>query len=311
MKFSKLALVVIDEQHKFGVRQRASLKDAGLAPHYLVMTATPIPRTVAMTMFGDLDVSSIRDAPPGRQGVKTYLAQANAKERWWDFFRKKLREGRQGYVIAPLVEESQQLETASVEQLFETLSNGPLHEFRLGLVHGRLTPDQKQAAMQSFRDGTIQVLVATSVVEVGVDVPNATLMTIEDGEYFGLSALHQLRGRISRGSHAGFCCVFTNTTSNTGYERLDAFTQTADGYELAEMDFRMRGPGHLLGTRQHGLAPFHMADLQRDTEILQEARTHALALATLDPTLSLPQHALLRTRVVGRYAQVLDLGDVG
>ncbi|HAY79073.1 MAG TPA: ATP-dependent DNA helicase RecG, partial [Planctomycetaceae bacterium] len=234
---------VIDEQHKFGVRQRAALKDVALAPHSLVMTATPIPRTVSMTLFGDLDVSTIRVSPSGRQPVNTYVSADERRAQWWEFFRKKLREGRQGYVVAPLVDEVQDSEVGSVEQLFETLSNGELEAFRLDLLHGRMTSVEKEAAMQSFANGETQVLVATTVVEVGIDVPNATLMTIESGERFGLAALHQLRGRISRGSHPGFLCVFADPQSAESKTRLEAFSKTTDGFELAEVDFQMRGPG--------------------------------------------------------------------
>ena len=206
--FDKLGLVVIDEQHKFGVRQRAALKQAGPDPHYLVMTATPIPRTVTMTLFGDLDVSILRDSPPGRQKVRTYLAEDEQREKWWDFFRRKLREGRQGYVVTPLVEESDQLDVASLNETYEALVNGPLEAFRVGLIHGRMTTEEKDAVMEDFRRREIQALVCTSVVEVGVDVPNATLMTIESAQRFGLAQLHQLRGRISRGAPPGLLYDF-------------------------------------------------------------------------------------------------------
>ncbi|HEY4760800.1 MAG TPA: ATP-dependent DNA helicase RecG, partial [Thermoguttaceae bacterium] len=250
VSFAKLGLVVIDEQHKFGVRQRATLKYAGLDPHYLVMTATPIPRTIALTLFGDLDVSTLHDCPPGRQKVHTYLADDEKRVQWWEFLRKKLREGRQGYVITPLVEESDQTEAVSLEKSFESLANGELADFRLGLIHGRMMPAEKDAVMDNFRRGEIQALVSTSVVEVGVDVPNATLMTIENGERFGLAQLHQLRGRISRGRFPGFCCVFANPQTPESIERLKAFVSSTDGFELAETDFRLRGPGEFFGTKQ-------------------------------------------------------------
>ncbi len=309
--FGRLGLVVIDEQHKFGVRQRAVLKQAGQQPHYLVMTATPIPRTVTMTLFGDLEVSTLRDSPPGRQKVNTYLATDEQRDRWWEFFRRKLREGRQGFVVVPLVEESEQIDAASLEQTFEELANGPLEAFRLGLIHGRLTPAEKDAAMDAFRRGQTQVLICTSVVEVGVDVPNATLMTIEAGERFGLAQLHQLRGRISRGAHPGFCCVFANPATEESAKRLQAFTSTTDGFRLAEEDFVLRGPGELFGTRQHGLPPFRIADLVRDAEVVEEARRDAQALVAADPGLAQPQHARLRRLMLTRYGQALELGDVG
>lgn len=311
VEFKKLGLVVIDEQHKFGVRQRAALKKAGVDPHYLVMTATPIPRTVGMTLFGDLDVSTLREPPPGRQSVHSYLATDDQRMRWWHFFRQKLDEGRQGYVIAPLVEEAETVEAANVQATFEALRNGELNGYRLGLLHGRMTPAEKDAAMQAFRAGRTQVLVATSVVEVGVDVPNATLMTIEGGERFGLAQLHQLRGRISRGAHSGYLCVFATPASDDVEERLDAFTKTSDGFDLAELDFNLRGPGDLFGTKQHGLPPLLIADLRRDVAVVEEARRDAQALIDSDPELDNPAFARLRRMVFRRYGEALDLGDVG
>jgi len=311
VRFTKLGLVVIDEQHRFGVRQRAALKYAGLDPHYLVMTATPIPRTVTMTLFGDLDVSTLRESPPGRQPVNTYVAGEEKRAGWWEFFRGKLREGRQGYVVTPLVEESEERSAASLAETYESLANGELEEFRLGLIHGRMSPAEKDAAMDDFRRGETQVLVCTSVVEVGVDVPNATLMTIESGEWFGLAQLHQLRGRISRGRYPGFCCVFADPQTDDSRKRLDAFTSTTNGFELAEIDFAIRGPGDLFGTQQHGLPPFRIADLARDHELLVEARRDAQALITADPGLAKPEHAKLRRQMVGRYGKALELADVG
>jgi len=311
VEFGRLGLVVIDEQHKFGVRQRAALRHAGPDPHYLVMTATPIPRTVTLTLFGDLDVSTIRDSPPGRQKVNTYLTPESDREKWWEFFRKKLREGRQGYVVTPLVDESDQLNVASLEETYESLANGCLEDFRLGLIHGRMRPEEKDAVMDDFRRGQIQVLVCTSVVEVGVDVANATLMTIESGERFGLAQLHQLRGRISRGGFPGFCAVFADPQTDESQKRLDAFVSTTDGFRLAETDFALRGPGELLGTRQHGLPPFRIADLARDAALLDEARRDAQQLVTADPGLASPDHQRLRRMVLIRYGEALDLGDVG
>ncbi|MFM9065987.1 MAG: ATP-dependent DNA helicase RecG [Planctomycetota bacterium] len=347
-QFSRLGLVVIDEQHKFGVRQRAALKQAGIDPHYLVMTATPIPRTVSMTLFGDLDVSVLRKPPPGRQPVHSYLAGEDRYDRWWDFFRKKLREGRQGYVIAPLVEDqdneaadAEQLLTsdesqpdrgsaellleddideqaapakppiASVARMYEDLVHGPLADFRLELLHGRMTSEEKEVVMERFRQGDVQVLVATSVIEVGVDVPNASVMTIQSGERFGLAQLHQLRGRIGRGKYPGYLCVFAEPKSDESRARLDAFVSTTDGFELAELDFQLRGPGDLFGTRQHGLPPLRIADLQRDGAILLAARDAAQKLiANLDLWNS-ESCARLRRQVAQRYGESLDLGDVG
>jgi ATP-dependent DNA helicase RecG len=311
VQFSRLALVVIDEQHKFGVRQRATLKGAAADPHYLVMTATPIPRTIAMTAYGDLDVSTLAEGPPGRQHLYTYLTAEKDRPRWWDFVRKKLREGRQAYVVVPLVEESENWDAASLSATYEALANGELEAFRLGLVHGRMPPEEKDAAMDAFHRGETQVLVATSVVEVGVDVPNATVMTIMGADRFGLAQLHQLRGRIHRGSHPGYCCLFADSADAAENERLQAIVATTNGFELAEKDFELRGPGDILGTKQHGLPPLRVADLRRDSSIVLEARADAQKLIAADPELSAQEHALLRRQVLVRYGKALDLGDVG
>ena len=312
LEFPRLGLVVIDEQHKFGVRQRATLKSAGADPHYLVMTATPIPRTVTMSLFGDLDVSTIRQSPPGRQNVHTYLGSEDQREQWWEFFRNKLREGRQGYVITPRVEDGESEGLASVEEEYERLANGPLEAFRVDLIHGRMSPSDKEVAMDSFRSGATQVLVATSVIEVGVNVPNATVMTIENGERFGLAQLHQLRGRVRRGKFPGFVCVFAVPGNPAAADRLEALARSTDGFELAEIDFSLRGPGDLFGTRQHGMPPLRIADLQRDLDVLEEARRDAQSLfADEEPALLQPDFDRLKLQVLRRYGKALDLGDVG
>jgi ATP-dependent DNA helicase RecG len=310
VEFARLGLVIVDEQHRFGVRQRAQLRWSGPSPHYLVMTATPIPRTMAMTLFGDLDVSTLRDHPPGRQPVNTYLGTVEQREQWWEFFRRKLREGRQGYVITPLVDQSDHAHIVSLEQSFESLCNDELEEFRVDLVHGRLSTMEKQAAMDAFRSGETQVLVATSVVEVGVDIANATVMTIENGERFGLAQLHQLRGRVGRGTHPGYVCVFSPATEET-QQRLNTFVSTSDGFELAEADFQMRGPGDLLGVKQHGLPPLRIADLCSDGDVLVKARTAAQEMINADPDLQAEPLAKLRRMVLLRYGNVLELGEVG
>ena len=311
IQFANLGLVVIDEQHKFGVRQRAGLREAGSSPHYLVMTATPIPRSIAMTMFADLEVSTIRDHPPGRQKISTYLAEPNQRLKWWEFVRKKLDEGRQAFVIAPLVEESEQIDVANVESTYRELSEGQLKGYRLGLIHGRMSGAEKDAAMADFHDGKIQVLVSTSVVEVGIDVHNASLMTIEGAERFGLAALHQLRGRIGRGNHPGFCTLFANPSTEDSQKRLESFVASTDGFELAEVDFALRGPGNLLGTEQHGLPPLRIADLVRDQSVVEVARSDAQEMVAADPGLRDARHNRLRKMVITRYGKELDLGDVG
>lgn len=311
VQYSKLGLVVIDEQQKFGVKQRAVLKRAGVDPHYLVMTATPIPRTVAMAQFGDLDVSTLRDTPIGRLPTHTYQATGEQRAKWFEFISKKLREGRQGYWVLPRVEEDEASAVRSVEAAFEQLSNGPLEAFRLGLLHGRLSLDEKMAALEAFQRGETQVLVSTNVVEVGIDVPNATLMTIESGERFGLAQLHQLRGRIARGAHPGYCCVFADDASKESQARLEAFTSITDGFRLSEIDLELRGPGSLLGARQHGMPPLRIANLSEDAAILDEARRDAQMLLNDDNALKNDEFALLRRMVMVRFGNVLELGDVG
>ncbi len=310
VRFARLGLVIVDEQHKFGVRQRAELKQAGLDAHYLVMTATPIPRTVAISLFGDLDVSAIRKAPPGRQKVNTYVASDTQRDKWWKFFRDKLDEGRQGYVVTPLVEDGDDENLASAQQAFEELAAERLDAYRVDLIHGRMSGSDKELAMEEFRNGDTQVLVATSVVEVGVDVPNATLMTIENGERFGLAQLHQLRGRISRGTRPGYLCVFAAPDNDDAQKRLDAFSETTDGFELAEADFRFRGPGDVLGRKQSGMPPMRIADLTSDIEVLMVAREMAQEMVDEDPDLESPELADLRGQVLRRYGKRLELGDV-
>ncbi|HEY1067327.1 MAG TPA: ATP-dependent DNA helicase RecG [Pirellulales bacterium] len=311
VRFARLGVVVIDEQHKFGVRQRSKLKTGPITPHYLVMTATPIPRTVAMTLYGDLDVSILRDAPPGRKPIYTYWATEDQRAAWWEFVRRKLAEGRQAYVVAPHVEDNEEQETQGVESIHRALATGPFADYRVGLVHGRMSSAQKDAALEDFRSGRTQVLAATSVVEVGVDVPNAVIMTIEGGQHFGLAALHQLRGRIVRGAHSGFCCVFADATTEDGKKRIEAFASTHDGFELAEVDFALRGPGEFFNGRQHGLPPLYLADLSADRELLLEARRDAAEIVAADPHLAAAEWSRFRSLVMKRYGAGIDLADVG
>ncbi len=309
--FAALGLVVIDEQQKFGVEQRAVLKNRTCSPHYLVMTATPIPRSLALTFFGDLDISTLRESPAQRAAVHTYVGEPSQTAKWWEFFRKKLNAGRQGFVVAPHVNEGDEEKMLSVEQLFESLTNGELADFRVDLIHGRQTSAQKHAAMDDFRTGRTQVLVATSLIEVGMDISNAALMTIFGAEHFGLAQLHQLRGRVGRGRHTGYVCVFAESDAPAALQRLQDFAHTNNGFELAELDLKLRGPGDLLGQRQHGMPPLKIADLTRDVAIAARARAAAGELTEEDPQLSLPEHAKLRRMVMARYGRVLNLGGVG
>jgi ATP-dependent DNA helicase RecG len=311
VKFKELGLVVVDEQHKFGVRQRSALRQGDVAPHYLVMTATPIPRTLSMTLFGDLDVSTLQSPPAGRQPINTYLIEPEREERWWHFVRARLGEGRQAFVVAPLVDESENISAPSVAEAFERLTNGELEAFRVGLLHGRMTSAEKQEVMLRFRQGEVQVLISTTVIEVGVDVPNASVMTVVGADRFGLAQLHQLRGRVGRGSRAGYCGILLGDTNEAARERLDAFAKSTDGFALAELDFQYRGPGDLFGTQQHGMPPLRIANLMTDRDVLEEARREAQLLVATDPGLKHADNARLRQQMMTRYGKALELGDVG
>jgi ATP-dependent DNA helicase RecG len=311
VEFARLGLVVIDEQHKFGVNQRARLRKLGIDPHYLVMTATPIPRTLALTVFGDLDVSVIKQLPPGRQPVVTRWLPESQRERLYGQLRDELRAGRQGYVVCPLVRESETLDVTAATQRYAELQGGPFREFRLGLLHGRMDEAAKAQVMDQFRAGRVQLLVSTAVVEVGVDVANATLMVVEHAERFGLSQLHQLRGRVSRGVTAGQCWLFADPATDEAKERLRLFARTTDGFALAEHDARLRGGGELFGTRQHGVGELRFGDLLADGALLRDARRDAFALVAADAGLRRPEHAALRQAVLARYGQTLDLAEVG
>ncbi|HEY3759947.1 MAG TPA: ATP-dependent DNA helicase RecG [Solirubrobacteraceae bacterium] len=291
--FDRLAVAVVDEQHRFGVRQRAALDrkgPGGLAPHVLHMTATPIPRTLALTEYGDLDVTRLRELPRGRQPIATHVvASPAARARSYERLREELRAGRQAYVVCPLVEESEQLQARAAAAEFERLRAGELRDFDVELLHGQLPAREKQRVMARFTTGAAQVLVATTVIEVGVDVPNATVMLVEDAERYGISQLHQLRGRIGRGEHASVCLLF----GPAGSRRLQALAASGDGFELAEVDLRLRGEGELAGVRQSGRAEPRVAILPQDAELLEHAHDHALQLLDTDPELAAPEHALL------------------
>lgn len=319
--FAKLGLCVIDEQHKFGVEQRHSLRRGGIDPHCLVLSATPIPRTMTMTMFGDLDVSTLKEKPPGRGQLHTYLSEDGWRDRWWKFVGQKLDEGRQAFVVAPRIATAEIEETEGNEEraddpssavaIYEELKTGPLKNYRIDLLHGRMTTDEKNAAMQRFAQGRTQILVSTTVIEVGIDVPNATVMTIMGAERFGLAQLHQLRGRVARGSHPGHVCLFTDAKGSPDeIERLKTLASTTDGFAIAEADFRLRGPGDLLGKRQSGMPAMMIADFARDESILVTAREISQELIDHDPELSRPTAQRLRSQVVKRYGAVFMLGDV-
>jgi ATP-dependent DNA helicase RecG len=311
MEFANLGLVVVDEQHKLGVRQRAVLKGKGFSPHYLVMTATPIPRTLALSYFADFDVSTIDALPPGRLPIKTRWVPSKQAGTAYEFVRKQVEAGRQAYVVLPQIEETGLDDAKAVKTEFERLSKGPLAGLRLGMLHGRMTTEEKQETMTAFRDGRVDVLVATTVIEVGIDVANATVMVIDNADQFGLSQLHQLRGRVGRGSELSYCILIGDAVGETAKERLAVMTQTNNGFEIAERDLQLRGPGEFFGTRQHGLPEFKLADITQEMQLLQEAKEDALGLLAEDPRLRKPEHARLRAALIGMFGETLALAQVG
>ena len=320
--FSKLGLAVIDEQHRFGVLQRKTLIDKGYHPDVLVLTATPIPRTLAMTVYGDLDVSVIDAMPPGRKPVRTWLFSETQRRRAYQIVRDELRNGHQAYVVYPLVEESEKTDLQAAIQGARELQEQEFADFRVGLLHGRLKSDEKERVMTAYKRGDIQVLVATTVVEVGVDVPNASVMMIEHAERFGLAQLHQLRGRVGRSGHQSYCLLMASTgtvsrlaktageSATASRERLEALVRSTDGFVIAEEDLRIRGPGEFFGFRQWGMPEFRVANLIRDADLLQQVRQEAFALLRHDPHLKAPMHQGLRETMVRKWEKKLDLGSV-
>ena len=290
--FSDLQFIVMDEQHRFGVEQRAALRAKGNNPHLLVMTATPIPRSLALTIYGDLDLSVMDEMPPGRQPVDTYVLMPRERERVYSLIRTQVKQGQQAYIIYPLVEESEKSEAKAAVEEQARLQKEIFPELHIGLLHGRLPPEEKETVMASFRDGKIHILVSTTVIEVGVDVPNATIMLVEGANRFGLAQLHQLRGRVGRGSEKSYCVLIPETPDEAENERLQVMTETNDGFILAERDLEQRGPGQFLGTRQAGYAEFQVANLT-DIHLIENARRHAQALFEQDPDLSQSEHQLL------------------
>jgi ATP-dependent DNA helicase RecG len=276
--FRELGLAIIDEQHRFGVLQRANLRSKGLHPDVLVMTATPIPRTLALTTYGDLDVSIMREMPPGRQPIATTARPESRRDEIYGFVRREIEQGRQAYVIYPLVEESAKVDLKAATEMADHLAQDIFPEFRVALLHGRLKADAKDRVMAAFVRREFDILVSTTVIEVGVDVPNATIMVVEHAERFGLSQLHQLRGRVGRGAHKSYCVLlYQSPLTEQGRDRLKALTDTTDGFEIAERDLQLRGPGDFFGTRQSGLPTLRVGDLLRDHALMEEARREAVA----------------------------------
>ncbi|MCH7760861.1 ATP-dependent DNA helicase RecG, partial [candidate division TA06 bacterium] len=338
VKFKSLGFVVVDEQHRFGVMQRAKLVRKGFTPEepakgstlrgvwqgvrgqpdYLVMTATPIPRSLSLTLYGDLDISVIDEMPPGRKPILTRWTNESKREKVYGFIRERVKEGQGGlrfgqvYIVYPLVEESEKLDLKAATEMYHRLKEETFPEFQVGLIHGQMKREEKDEIMERFRAGEIQILVSTTVIEVGVDVPNATIMVIEDAERFGLAQLHQLRGRIGRGGEKSYCILITKgRISFEGKERLNTLVATQDGFKIAEKDLRLRGPGEFFGTKQHGLPQLRIADLLADTKLLSQARGDAFQLVENDPSFKKVEHQEIRREFENKFQDRLDLIKVG
>ncbi len=305
--FHKLGLAVVDEQHRFGVMQRAALRDKGALADVLVMTATPIPRTLTLTVYGDLDVSIIDQLPPGRKPIKTHWKRGHERQAVYETLRKLLQEGRQAYVICSLIEENEKLQARAATELAAHLQAHVFPDFQVGLLHGQMKPTEKEETMTRFRDRALHLLVSTTVIEVGVDVPNASVIVIEDAERFGMAQLHQLRGRVGRGDTQSYCLLIGDPKTDDGSARLQTMAQTTDGFLIAEEDLKLRGPGDFYGTRQSGLTLLPFVDVLRDVPTLKEAREEAIALLARDAKLALPEHAALKAEVRTRLKHMTGL----
>ena len=303
-----MGLVVIDEQHKFGVRQRLSLRGKGSQADVLVMTATPIPRSLALTLYGDLDVSTIGQLPPGRLPIKTYkLTEQEA----YDFVKGQVSQGRQAFIVYPLIEESPNFTLKAARRMATDLQEKVFPEYKVGLMHGRLKVEEKERIMADFKNKKIDILVATTVIEVGIDIANATVMLIEHAERFGLATLHQLRGRVGRGSDQSYCLLVGEARTPEARSRIAAMLASTDGFKIAEQDLQIRGPGEFFGTRQSGLPEFKIADVVNDFALLSQAREMAFALVQADPYLRQQQHAPLKKFMIEAYGNSLNLIQVG
>lgn len=304
VEFKNLALVITDEQHRFGVSQRADLSGKGTRPHTLVMSATPIPRTLGLIIYGDLDISIIDEYPKGRQKIENYCVESALRPRVFAYIKKHLDEGRQGYIVCPMVEENAELDLKSAEEYYAEIKDSEFKNYRVGLIHGQMKPKEKDSVMRDFKDGKIQLLVCTTVIEVGIDVPNAAIMVIENAERFGLSQLHQLRGRIGRGSYKSTCIFISDYKKGITAQRLNVIKQSNDGFKIADEDLRLRGPGDFLGSRQHGLPNLKIADIYADNDILKLAGMAAASLLEQDPKLKGDENKNLRAEIIKMYKKL-------
>ncbi len=304
VEFKSLGLVLTDEQHRFGVAQRGKLSSKGENPHTLVMSATPIPRTLGLILYGDLDISIIDEYPKGRQKIDTYLVDTTYRQRIYNYIKKFLNEGRQGYIVCPLVEENEAIDITPATEYYQKLKENDFKGYRLGLLHGKMSSKEKESVMRDFSEGKIQLLIATTVIEVGIDVPNAVIMVIENAERFGLSQLHQLRGRIGRGKYKSDCILISDNKSEDTKKRLNVIKNTADGFKIADADLELRGPGDFLGSRQHGLPDMKIADLFADREVLHKAGKEVEYLIKNDPSLKSEENLGLREEIIALYKKL-------
>ncbi len=304
VQFNNLGLVITDEQHRFGVAQREKLTKKGENPHTLVMSATPIPQTLGLILYGDLDISIIDEYPKGRQKIDTYCVDSSYRQRIYKYIMKFLNDGKQGYIVCPLVEDGEESGLKSAKEYYNSLCQNEFKDYSLGLLHGKMNAKDKEKVMRKFANGEIQLLVATTVIEVGIDVPNATVMLIEDADRFGLSQLHQLRGRIGRGSEKSDCILITDTQNEETIERLNVIKNSADGFKIADKDFELRGPGDFLGNRQHGIPQMKIADIFADKQVLFKAKKEAELLLDYDPKLKFAENKELRLEVIDLYKRL-------
>jgi ATP-dependent DNA helicase RecG len=312
VEFKKLALVVIDEQHRFGVAQRLALRQKGQTPDVLVMTATPIPRTLSMTLYGDLDVSTIDELPKGRKPIRTVSRPSTKRKEIYDFIKKEVANDAQVYIVFPLIEESEKIDLAAATESYEHMREGIFSEVPIALLHGGMPTADKESVMDAFKRGETRILVSTTVIEVGVDVPNATLMVVEHAERFGLTQLHQLRGRVGRGEKQSYCILIAyGALSEEAQQRLQTMVDTNDGFRIAETDLKLRGPGEFFGTRQHGMPEFRIADLISDGALLQKARDEAFSLLRGDPELTQSAHQSTRRRLTQLFGDKLAMMQSG